>query len=224
LTPRRGRAPFWLVASTVIAFGTADAVAAANNKHAPPQPSKAAKVEHHGGGSASDTKRSAAKGQGDKKSATHTVPLPIPRPAAANEAIGLPPELAATKLAIELVRQHKLAEANALAASIGDPVAQKLVEWVLLRSSENETGLERYARFIRDNPDWPSIPLLRRRAEGRLWWTRADAATVRGFVDGEPVSAVGRLALARVLIGEGNRAGAEREVRAVWRYRISTHR
>jgi hypothetical protein len=68
---------------------------------------------------------------------------------------------------------------------------------VLLRSSENETGLERYARFIRDNPDWPSIPLLRRRAEGRLWWTRADAATVRGFVDGEPVSAVGRLALAR---------------------------
>ena len=28
---------------------------------------------------------------------------------------------------------------------------------------------ERYATFIRANPDWPSIPLLRRRAQVRLW-------------------------------------------------------
>jgi soluble lytic murein transglycosylase len=130
--------------------------------------------------------------------------------------IRLPPALAATKLAKELVHQHKLGDATALAASIDDPLAQKLVEWVLLRSSD-ETGLERNAHFIRDNPDWPSIPLLRRRAEERLWKTRADAPTVRGFLDGEPASAAGRVALARMLMGEGDRAGAEREVRAVWR-------
>src|ERR1700730_14284504 len=34
---------------------------------------------------------------------------------------------------------------------------------------------------------------------------------------GEPTSPAGRLALGRVLLSEGNRAGAEREVRSVWR-------
>lgn len=95
-------------------------------------------------------------------------------------------------------------------------MAQKLVEWALLRHSDSEAGFERYAAFIRANPDWPSIPLLRRRAEARLWQERRDAATVRRFLGGQPTSALGRLALARVLQGEGDRAGAEREVRAVW--------
>jgi soluble lytic murein transglycosylase len=115
------------------------------------------------------------------------------------------------------VRQHKLGEATALAASISDPLTEKLVEWVLLRRSDSQTRLERYAAFIRSNPEWPSIPLLRRRAEERLWQESRDAATVRGFFDREPTSAVGRLVLARVEMGEGNRADAESKVRAVWR-------
>ena len=174
--------------------------------------SNTAQAEKHG--TEWDTKRSTAAGQSERKAhaVVPSVPLPIERPAAA-----LPPDLAATKQAIELVRQHKSKDATALAASIGDPVAQKLVEWALLRRSDSEAGFERYAAFIRANPDWPSMPLLRRRAEARLWQERRDGATVRRFVGEEPTSAVGRLALARVLMSEGDRAGAEREVRAVWR-------
>ena len=71
--------------------------------------------------------------------------------------------------------------------------------------------------FVRTNPNWPSIRLLRRRAEARLWQERRDATTVRRFVGAEPTSTVGRLSLARVLTGEGDRVNAEREVRAVWR-------
>ncbi len=69
------------------------------------------------------------------------------------------------KQAIELVHQRKPREATTLATSIGDPVARKLAEWALLRDSESEAGFERYATFIRANPDWPSMPLLRQRAE-----------------------------------------------------------
>jgi soluble lytic murein transglycosylase len=58
--------------------------------------------------------------------------------------------------------------------------------------------------------------LLRRRAEARLWQERRDGTTVRRFVGREPVSSVGRLTLARVLMNEGDRDGAAREVRAVW--------
>jgi soluble lytic murein transglycosylase len=114
------------------------------------------------------------------------------------------------------VRQHKFSDATTLAASINDPAAQKLVEWVLLRDSNSPAAFDRYNAFIQANPDWPSIPQLRRRAEARLWKEQRDAATVRRFVGEQPASALGRLAVARVLRGEGDRAGAAREARAVW--------
>ena len=69
------------------------------------------------------------------------------------------------KQAIALLRHRKFSEAAALAATIDDPIARKLVEWVMLRDSDSPAGFDRYAAFIQANADWPSIPLLRRRAE-----------------------------------------------------------
>ena len=190
-------------------------MAAQSHKHAPTQPSKTAQAKHHKGGSAPEEKRSGTARQSERKG-VHAIPVPRDRPAAA-DAPPLPPELATTKQALELVRQRKLGEATALAASVSDPVAKKLVEWALLRRADGEIGLGRYAAFIRANPDWPSIALLRRRVEEKLWQERRDASTMRRLMEGEPISAVGRLARARMLLSEGDRAGAQREVRAVWR-------
>ena len=67
--------------------------------------------------------------------------------------------------------------------------------------SESTARFSRYAAFIADNPDWPSMAQLRRRAEARLWQEKSDAATVRGFVGDRPLSAKGKFALARVLAG-----------------------
>ena len=179
--------------------------------------SKVAEAKHHRHSSAPDAKRNASARQSERKGAAHAVvpsiPLPIARPAAAS----LPPDLAATKQAIELVRQGKPSEVTLIATSIGDPVAQKLVEWTLLRHPESEVKFERYTAFIRANPNWPGISLLRRRAEARLWQDRHDAATVRRFFGEEqPTSPLGRLAFARTLKAEGDEAGAAREVRAIW--------
>ena len=218
LTRPRRRAVVWLLALAVAALGTADALAAPRHKRVPAHPSKAAEAERHNHGSASDAKRSAAVRKSVRnrtaRAVVPSIPLPIARPTAAS----LPPDLAATKQAIELVRQGKPSEATLIATTIGDPVAQKLVEWTLLRNPESEVRLERYAAFIRANPNWPSIPLLRRRAEAKLWQDRRDAATVRRFFGEEhPTSPLGRLAFARMLKAEGDEAGAAREVRAVWR-------
>ena len=117
----------------------------------------------------------------------------------------------------DLVRQGETGEATGVKKSVGDPVAQKVVEWLILRDPSGDAGFARYAAFIADNPSWPGIRLLRRRAEGRLWQERSDAATVRRFTGGQPASAKGRFALARVLLAEGNRDGAERQVRQAWR-------
>ena len=49
-----------------------------------------------------------------------------------------------------------------------------------------------------------------------MWQEHRDSATVRRFVGEAPASPIGRLALARIQIGEGNRTHAGSEVRAVW--------
>src|SRR5262249_57798555 len=98
----------------------------------------------------------------------------------------------------------------------GDPVAAKLVAWALLRQFDSGAGFDRYVAFMRANPNWPSMPLLRRRAEARLWRERRDGTTVRRFVGEAPAGAIARLALARVERGEGDRADAERGGRAGW--------
>ena len=126
------------------------------------------------------------------------------------------PDLVVLKQTLQLMQQHKLGDATKLAASIDDPAAQKLIQWALLRDPNNTAGFDQYNSFIRANPDWPSIPLFRRRAEARLWQERSDPATVRRFVGTQPTSARGRLALARAMLSDGDRAGATREVRAVW--------
>ena len=218
LTRTSWRIVAWLLASAMAALGTADTFAASPHKHVLVQRSKVAEAKHHKHGSAADAKRSPAMRHSERNRTAQTVvpsiPLPIARPAAAS----LPPDLAATKQAIELVRRGKPSEATELAVSIENPAAQKLVEWTLLRHPESEVRLGRYAAFIRANPNWPSIPLLHRRAEAKLWQDRHDAATVRRFFGEEhPTSTLGRLAFARMLKAEGDEAGAAREVRAVWR-------
>jgi soluble lytic murein transglycosylase len=119
---------------------------------------------------------------------------------------------------IELVRNHKPADANQAKASITDPVASKLAEWIILRSDDNGASVERYRAFIAANPSWPSQTFLRRRAEAALWDDHRDDATVMALFESEnPLSAKGRFSLARALIGRGDRTNAERLIREAWR-------
>ncbi len=126
-------------------------------------------------------------------------------------------DLAAVRNAIDLARKAKSGEASAVQKTIGDPAARKLVEWFILRHPDADANFSRYAAFIADNPGWPSMGLMRKRAEARLWQEHSDAATVRNFVGDQPTSAKGRFALARVLLAEGDREGAGRLVRQAWR-------
>jgi soluble lytic murein transglycosylase len=119
---------------------------------------------------------------------------------------------------IELVRAHKPGDATEAEAAISDPVAKKLAEWIILRSDDNGASVERYRAFITANPSWPSQAFLRRRGEAALWDDHRDDATVMAwFENEEPLSAKGKLSLARAMLGRGDRANAERLVRDAWR-------
>ena len=138
-------------------------------------------------------------------------------PAPKETAPPLTGDLALVKEAIELARKAKTQEATEVRNRIADPAAQKLVEWYILRHPETIAPFSRYAAFLAANPEWPSRALMRRRAEARLWEQRSDAGAVRGFTAERPVTAKGKLALARVLLASGDRDGAARLARDAWR-------
>ncbi len=175
-------------------------------------PHHVAKAAH----AAHPTHRAHAEHEGARagKHKSAAIELPVTRPALAD----LPPALAAVRQAFELIARGKFGDATTLEKTIKDPAARKLVEWALLRRADNGLAFERYADFIRANPDWPSLALLRRRAEAILWRERPDAGTVRRFfAHNPPISPAGKLVLARMLKAQGDDAGAETDVRSVWR-------
>lgn len=173
------------------------------------------------------------------------VPLPKPRPESASGKVAAPSataaatantarparfsltaseftsaaDIATLREAVAAARRGRTAQAADLQKAIADPVARKLVEWVILRSDDTDNiDVSRYMAFITDNPSWPSLALLRRRAEAALWADRLDPAFVRAFFGREhPTTTKGKFALARALLLQGDRAGAQRLVREAWR-------
>jgi soluble lytic murein transglycosylase len=129
-----------------------------------------------------------------------------------------PLDLDAVKQAIDLAHKGRGEDATGVESTIADPLARKLVEWVILRSEDTEIDFARYAAFIAANPSWPGIVGLRRRAEVALWKQPIDPRTTITFFGSQPpLSAKGRFALARALLAEGDRAGAQAAVREAWR-------
>jgi soluble lytic murein transglycosylase len=129
-----------------------------------------------------------------------------------------PLDLSAVKQALDLVRKNRQDEATDIENTISDPVARKVVEWVILRSDTGSNDFSRYAAFIVANPSWPSITTLRRRAEGVLWQERVDPQTTLAFFASEPPhTAKGHFAYARALLTQGNTGAAMATVRETWR-------
>lgn len=155
--------------------------------------------------------------QPNARQAAVTPPMqsPIAAPPVAPVSAG---DLAAVKQALDLIRKRRNSAASDLAHSVGDPAARRLIEWAVLRAEDDDFVFDRYASFIANNPGWPSLMQFRRKAEAALWQNAAGDAQVRDFFAAQhPVSAKGKLALARAALNQGDRALAQRLVRDAWR-------
>ncbi|MBR1275357.1 transglycosylase SLT domain-containing protein [Bradyrhizobium sp. AUGA SZCCT0283] len=205
-----------------LAFFSTAAIAGAGHKPHAQKAHETAKKSHvakeaRSHRNAASGKNRHAKHASAQRKAKRSKASPAPKEAVKVTVAPLTGDLALVKEAIELARKVKTQEATDVRNRIADPTAQKLVEWYILRHPETIAPFSRYAAFIAANSQWPSAPLLRRRAEARLWEQRSDAATVRSFIGDRPASAKGKLTLARVLLAEGDRDGAARLARDAWR-------
>jgi soluble lytic murein transglycosylase len=142
---------------------------------------------------------------------------PAPALAFATSMTTSPLDLGAVRQAIELSHKGRPDDAANVEATIADPLARKLVEWVILRGDDS-VNFSRYVAFLAANPSWPGIGTLRRHAEAALWQDHADPRAVIGFFSSEPPrSAKGRFALARAQVATGDLAGAQAALREAWR-------
>ena len=188
----------------------------AHARHKPAQHAKksdGAKGSHHQRKTASKKDKHSAHKEAKHESSASS-------DAASPSVIVTPPltgDPAAVKNALDLLRAGKTSEATAIEATVDDPAAKTLIEWLILRHPDSPLGFTRYAAFIVDHPGWPSTGLMRRRAEAMLWQEHGDAATIHGFTHDQPISAKGHFALARQLLAEGDRDSAQHQVRDAWR-------
>jgi soluble lytic murein transglycosylase len=129
-----------------------------------------------------------------------------------------PDNLAAVKKAVEATRKGRNSEATAIAGTTTDPVAAKLIEWMVLRAESDDFDFQRYAGFATENPGWPNINQFRRKAEAALYQNNVNDAVVRRyFATTKPLTSKGKLVLARALLAQGDRAQAQQFVRDAWR-------
>ncbi len=198
-----------LVAEAKATRGGAKSAAAATVK-------AAAKAGKPAGKKAAAAKSKANKSDSKSASDKSVVPqIPLAQGPAPQTAEA---EIALVKSAIEGLRSGGAGKATGVQAAISDPVARKLVEWLILRSDGNRGSSARYLAFIAANPNWPSLAMFRRRAEAMLWVENVKPAQALSFFkDAPPQSGMGRLVLARALVAQGDRDGAAAQVREAWR-------
>lgn len=126
-------------------------------------------------------------------------------------------DLGRLREAIDVYRQGDIAGGDAIKATMTEPAARALLDWLAIRSGA-ALAFDRVVDFLRDYPDWPTSVAWRRRAEETLLANRRPASVVRAFFAAtKPVSASGKLALALAFKGDGLDRDAAELVRDAWR-------
>ena len=136
-----------------------------------------------------------------------TPTLAIAAPQASNAAIQ----------ATELALKGNFMDAGSLAQRSGDEAAIKLVELLYLKDHWKEAGYGRIMNFLNVAPKWPLTETLLKRAEQTLYANHEPSNLILAhFAKRKPVTAEGRLALARANLTTGNSDGARTLVQQVW--------
>jgi len=127
-------------------------------------------------------------------------------------------EAAAFQAALAAYRSGDFAQGDALAQNLKAPLAATAAQWTGLRLHPREAGFVRLTRFSAAHPNWPAQEWLRRRAEEALYGDPHSDARIKDFFAARPpLTAAGKVALARVLARDGDFVAASALIQEAWR-------
>ncbi len=100
-------------------------------------------------------------------------------------------------------------------ARAAGPLAAAVIDWQRLRGGA--AGFDEYAAFLSRHPDWPGLPLLRKKGEAAIAASTPAASVTAYFAGGAPQTGTGSLALVAALRADGQDKAAEAEAVRAWR-------
>jgi soluble lytic murein transglycosylase len=122
------------------------------------------------------------------------------------------------RAAISAFDAGRFGSARALAADHADPVAAKLIDWMVAREPESGMSAAEIIKVIKSHRGWPEMERLRLQAERAFHATGPDNAAVLDFyTKAKPRSIGGRLALAGAIRDAGRAEEAAQIAREIWR-------
>lgn len=142
------------------------------------------------------------------------------KPALATAADLAPPAVgvstAVLRKALQAIDDNDLAAANAIAASL--PAFERdIVTWMAIRRDVSGLTPQAITDFAARNPDWPSVAIMRRRAEASLARQPLPPAdVVAAFAGSRPITEQGTLALTRALTALGRKKEAAEVLGRYW--------
>jgi soluble lytic murein transglycosylase len=125
------------------------------------------------------------------------------------------PDRQAYKLAFASIRNSDWSRAYGYAQQARDPLLGKTIRFLDLIRANSGSQFGEIAAFVMSNPDWPSLPMLRQRAE-EVIGTAGDSDAARWFEQYPPTTAVGRMREADFRLAHGQTERGVTEIRLVW--------
>ncbi len=125
-------------------------------------------------------------------------------------------DAALARTAFKAAAANQWKKAMRLAAGINNTAAAKLFRWLDLTRDGSRALFPEITAFITANPSWPSMRLLRRRAEDVMKENTPPRDVLEWFGVWKPVSAQGRALLGASLLAVGKKEQGREVLRGVW--------
>ncbi len=150
--------------------------------------------------------------------------LPTFKPSPTSQAPFSPPEseeISAADRTLFIQAMHdadrrRWSNAQSTASRADSPIPRKVIDWIYMRQPGSHVGFMERTAFIAENPSWPLIEELRRRAEDSIDDNIPNAALIAWFSSHPPLTSAGMLAYARALKSGGAPERAVEIARQAW--------
>jgi len=125
-------------------------------------------------------------------------------------------DVAIYRSAFALAKLHQFDGALASGGAADDKRLLTVLEWQYYTTANSGAEFQKIADFIRDNPDWPLLGILRRRAEEAITPDTPTGAVLAWFDRNPPLTVPGKMAYADLLLGQSRKELATQFVRKSW--------
>jgi len=109
------------------------------------------------------------------------------------------------KKAIHLGNKGNWKKGEILIKGVSNPVGKKVFYWFMLTNGGGASSFNKIIDFMNENPDWAKQDILLKNAEMSLYYSNNRKAE-RWFVKNPPVSNMGKIKYAKILLRKKNKA------------------